>query len=122
SKATNTVSTVQLLIDPAAAAYARIEGADETGLIEGAGSSDNLQFSLANNDARVSIDDDVVTSTYNNGIFPAGIPIGVVVEVGDDDRHITKKVEVDPNVSFRNVQFVTVLVESGPHLAARDGR
>jgi rod shape-determining protein MreC len=121
-KVTNAAASVQLLIDPAAAAYARIEGADESGLVEGAGSSDNLEFSLADSDARVSVDAEVVTSSYNNGIYPAGISVGVVAEVKDDGRHITKKIEVAPSVNFRNLDFVAVLTESGPRLASREGR
>ena len=114
-------STVLLLIDPGAAAGARIVQADATGLIAGGGSSDNLSLNLIGNTSRVAVDDAVVTSSYNRGVFPPGIPIGSVAEVGADTRLLEKHIEVEPAVNFTNLDFVDILVESGPH-NARAGR
>ncbi|MDQ3783306.1 MAG: rod shape-determining protein MreC [Actinomycetota bacterium] len=107
-------STVLLLIDPGAAAGARIVQAGASGLITGGGSSDNLSLNLIGNTSRVAVNDTVVTSSYNRGVFPPGIPIGSVAEVGADSRLLEKKIEVEPAVNFTNLEFVDVLVESGP--------
>jgi len=112
---TDNSSTVLLLIDPGAAAGARIVQAGAAGLIAGGGSSDNLSLNLIGNTSRVAVDDVVVTSSYNRGVFPPGIRIGSVAEVGADNRLLEKEIEVEPAVNFTNLDFVDVLVESGPH-------
>jgi len=112
---TDNSSTVLLLIDPGAAAGARIVQAGAAGLIAGGGSSDNLSLNLIGNTSRVAVDDVVVTSSYNRGVFPPGIRIGSVAEVGADTRLLEKEIEVEPAVNFTNLDFVDVLVESGPH-------
>ncbi|MDQ3766239.1 MAG: rod shape-determining protein MreC [Actinomycetota bacterium] len=118
---TDNSSTVLLLIDPGAGAGARIVRPGATGLIAGGGSGDNLSLNLIGNTSRVAVGDLVVTSSYNRGIFPPGIPIGSVEEVGVDSRLLEKKIEVAPAVNFTNLDFVEVLVESGPH-GGRAGR
>lgn len=113
-QATRTSATVLLLTDPGAAAGARIVRPGVTGLIAGEGSSNNLSLNLIGNTSKVEVGDGVVTSSYNRGIFPPGIPIGRVVEVGADNRLLEKKIEVEPAVNFTDLDFVDVLVESGP--------
>ena len=108
-------ATVLMLIDPGAAAGARIVQARLAGLISGGGSGGNLSLNLIGNTSRVAVGDSVVTSSYNRGIFPPGIPIGRVVEVGADTRLLEKQIEVEPAVNFNDLDFVDVLVESGPH-------
>ncbi len=119
---TSNSSTVLLLIDPGAAAGARIVQAGAAGLIAGGGASDNLSLNLIGNTSKVAVDDVVVTSSYNRGIFPPGIPIGSVVDVGADSRLLEKEIEVAPAVNFTNLEFVDVLVESGPHGRRAGGR
>lgn len=113
-QATRSSATVLLLTDPGAAAGARIVQAGVTGLIAGEGSSNNLSLNLIGNSSKVGVGDRVVTSSYNRGIFPPGIPIGTVVEVGADNRLLEKEIEVEPAVNFTDLDFVDVLVESGP--------
>ncbi|MDQ3751760.1 MAG: rod shape-determining protein MreC [Actinomycetota bacterium] len=120
-QATENSSTVLLLIDPGAAAGARIVRAGAAGLIAGGGAGEDLSLNLIGNTSRVAVDDTVVTSSYNRGIFPPGIPIGSVVEVGADTRLLEKEIEVAPAVNFTNLDFVDVLVESGPR-GGRAGR
>ena len=121
-QATENSSTVLLLIDPGAAAGARIVRAGAAGLIVGGGASEDLSLNLIGNTSRVAVDDTVVTSSYNRGIFPPGIPIGSVVEVGADTRLLEKEISVAPAVNFTNLDFVDVLVESGPRGGRADIR
>jgi rod shape-determining protein MreC len=112
---------VLVIIDPTAAAGARIEGPRDTGTVEGQGIGLPLQMSDIGKDADVSVGDEVVTSGRNRSIFPPGIPIGEVilaqVEGGDPTMHI----EVDPYVDYRKLDYVSVLLESGPTTATAQG-
>jgi rod shape-determining protein MreC len=112
-------ATVLLLIDPDAAAGARIAGAGDTGAVRGNGGSELLSLELIESDADVSIGDEVVTSGYAGGIFPAGIPIGVVTEVGGQDAALERHIEVEAAADFTALDFVTVLLETGPRLKQR---
>ena len=112
-------ATVLLLIDPDAAAGARIEGERDTGAVRGNGGSEFLTLELVEPDADVSVGDDVETSGYDGGIFPPGIPIGVVTEVGGQDAALERHIEVDPAADFTALDFVTVLLETGPQVRQR---
>jgi rod shape-determining protein MreC len=109
-------STVLLLIDPDAAAGARIQGVRDTGAVEGRGASEHLKMSLIGGDARVNVDNIVVTSGLDGGIFPPGIPIGEVVEVGGEGSELEQEIKVTPFVDFTALDYVQVLLESGPNL------
>lgn len=120
-------STVLLLIDPGAFAGARVESdasagptSDYTGVVSGAGQSNPLTLSYVNTKARVSVDENVVTRGVDGGVYPAGIPIGTVASVrasGQLDQQIT----VEPSVDFANLQFVSVLLETGSKVKVPKG-
>ncbi len=114
-------ATVLYLIDPRGAASARVEGARDTGIVEGRGAGEPLKFDLVSANADAEENDTVVTSGYDGGIFPAGIPIGFIVDVGGDARQATKEIDVEPYVDFTSLDFVQVLVESGPMLSQNEG-
>ena len=112
-------STVLLLIDPEAAAGARINGEGPTGAVRGNGGSEDLSFEFVRSEADVSVGDEVVTSGYDGGIFPPGIPIGTVVEVGGQDAALQREIKVDPAADFPALDFVTVLLDTGPQTKTR---
>jgi rod shape-determining protein MreC len=112
-------ATVLLLIDPEAAAGARIDGQDTTGAVRGNGATENLSLEFVRSEADVSVGDEVVTSGYDGGIFPPGIPIGTVVEVGGSDAALEREIEVDPAAEFASLDFVTVLLDSGRQIKTR---
>ena len=107
-------ATVLLLIDPEAAAGARLEDAGTTGAVRGNGASEYLSLEFVRAEADVSLGDEVVTSGYDGGIFPPGIPIGTVTGVGGADNALEREIEVDPAADFTALDFVTVLLDSGP--------
>jgi len=109
-------ATVLLLIDPDAAAGARVEGERDTGVVRGRGGSEYLSLELIDPDAEVVVGDDVITSGYNGGVFPAGIPIGEVAEVGPQDAGLERDIRVDAAADFTALDFVTVLLETGSRL------
>lgn len=71
---------------------------------DGAG---NLVINNVPKSADVKQGDIIITSPYSN-YFPAGIPVGTVVEEGNLDN-LFKKVIVDPSVSFTDLEEVFIL-------------
>ncbi len=114
-------ATVLLLIDPRGAARARIEDGKDAGLVKGNGAAESLSLDLIGPGSEVEVDDEVITAGYDGGIFPPGIPIGAVSHVSGDVREPQRDIKVDPYVDFASLDFVQVLVESGPRLSLRGG-
>ena len=116
-------STVLLLIDPEGAAAATVrESREVVGTIQGHGAGQPLSFDFVDPDVEVKEGDEVVTSYYNEGIFPPNIRIGTVSDVGTDSAAAEQDIEVDPYVDFTSLDFVLVLLESGPKLEAQERR
>ena len=116
-------STVLLLIDPEGAAAATVrESREVVGTVQGHGAGQPLSFDFVDPDVEVNDGDEVVTSYYNEGIFPPNIRIGTVSDVGTDSAAAEQDIEVDPYVDFTSLDFVLVLLESGPKLEAQERR
>jgi rod shape-determining protein MreC len=111
---------VLFLIDPKGAARAKILKKDLLGLITGNGSGEELSLTNVDSEADVETGDEIVTSAYNQGIFPPGIPIGTVETVSGDTAAPQQNIDVEPFVDFQRLEIVTVLVDSGPRLS-QDG-
>jgi rod shape-determining protein MreC len=114
-------ATILYIVDPRGAARARVDGGRDAGTVQGRGGGQPLTFDYVSQNADADVGDKVVTSGYDGGIFPAGIPIGFISEVGGDARQATKEIEVEPYVDFTTLDFVQVLVESGPQLTQNEG-
>lgn len=114
-------ATVLLLIDSQAGAGARIEQSRDTGVVTGNGVGEDLSLELIDPDSDVGRYDEVETSGYNGGIFPPGIPIGVVVSAASEGPAVEQDIDVDPHVEFTSLDFVQVLLESGPRLDPEEG-
>ena len=117
-------STVLLLVDPQGAAGARIDKLGDTGLVTGNGGSRNLtlEFIASGDDTKVEIGDQVETSGQDEGLFPAGIPIGEVVGVEGDSAGLEQVIEVRPYVRPNALDFVEVLLHIGPVRVAKQDR
>lgn len=115
-------SIVLLLIDPQAAARARIKEKGFTGIARGNGSDQSLSLDDIHPEANVRIGDEVITSGYDLGIFPPSIPIGEVVEASGESAASEQDIEVEPWVNFNSLDFVEVLLESGPSLETRSDK
>jgi rod shape-determining protein MreC len=119
---TDDTATVLLLIDPRGAAGARIADRRDTGKIQGNGDNDRLSLELIGSNSDVFPADMVITSGYNEGIFPPGIPIGIVDEVIGDVRAPDHTIVVEPFVNFNELDYVLVLLETGQSVAEDGGR
>lgn len=115
-------SVVLLLIDPEAGAAARTEDTHDIGSVRGNGASEPLSLTLVSPDAEVDVGDRVITSGFDLGIFPSGIPIGVVAEASGPGPELEQRIDVEPYVDFNKLEFVLVLLETGPELTQGERR
>lgn len=108
-----TVSRVLLAIDPNFAAAARVARTGENGVVEGA-DTDPLRLSLFDAEGEVETGDEVVTSAYENGTFPDGIPVGVAEVVAEPTSGEAREVTVRPYVAFTRLDAVLVVLRRPP--------
>ena len=109
---TPNASRVLLAIDPSFSAAARSGTTGEVGVIDGRG-GDPMVLRLLDPAAPVAEGDSVVTSSYQGGVFPAGIPIGNVSAVTEGASPLTREVLVNPFVDFTRLQHVLVVFSTG---------
>lgn len=107
-QSTRSASRVLLAIDPNFSAAARVARLGETGPITGQGGNP-LRFRPLDPEAEIEEGDEIVTSSYSNGIFPSGIPIGAVESVGEATTLLNRDVDVRPFVDFTRLDHVLVV-------------
>jgi len=109
-----TTSEILLLIDRTSAVASRIAPSGQTGLLEGDG-SDVPRLEMFNPDARVGVGDRVVTSGYDKGLYPPGIPIGTVVSAPPAQSNLSRVVKIQPYVDFSSLDYVLLVIgQSAP--------
>jgi len=108
-----TTCTVQLIIDPRSAVGGRLAGTGETGLVVGERNKD-LQMEFVPPEADVPPGEEVVTSGYQGGLYPPGLPIGVVSHEYTDPASLTKVIRVSPAVDFASLEFVLIVTGATP--------
>lgn len=106
-------SKVLMVIDPQHSVGARLTGSGETGVIVGRSEQD-LRFDLIDLMTKVEVGETVVTSGFDKGIYPPGIPIGRVSSVGEARHGLSRTALVKPFVDFTRLDTVLVLLSSGP--------
>ena len=109
---TPNASRVLLAIDPSFSAAARTARTGEVGVLDGRG-GDPMVLRLLDPAATVDVGDPIVTSSYQGGVFPAGIPIGTVSQVTEGTSPLTREVQVNPYVDFTRLHHVVVVFTSG---------
>ncbi|MBW3662668.1 MAG: rod shape-determining protein MreC [Actinobacteria bacterium] len=105
---TPSASRVLLAIDPNFGAAARVATSLEQGQIAGQG-ADLMRFQPFDPELDIDVGAEIVTSSYSNGIFPSGIPIGSVASVGETTTLLTRDVLVRPYVDFTSLNIVLVV-------------
>lgn len=108
---TPSASRVLLTIDPNFAAAARAARTGEIGSVDGRG-SDPMQLEPLEPSADIRVGDEIVTSSFAGGVFPGGIPIGVVADAGDPTARLTRSITVLPYVDFTRLQHVLVVLSA----------
>lgn len=102
-------ATVLLLTDPQSGVSVRLEGTNQPGVANGRAGGDLLRLEAVPPDVRVRKGDLVFTSGLNISIYPAGIPVGRVVEVRRIPGAIEQTILVRPVVDVGRASFVQAL-------------
>jgi len=108
---TPSASRVLLAIDPSFSAAARSGRTGEIGTLSGRGGEPMLLQPL-DPSADIELRDIVVTSSYAGGVFPGGLPIGVVTDAGDPAARLTRTIQVLPYVDFTRLHHVHVVLSA----------
>jgi rod shape-determining protein MreC len=108
---TPTAARVLLAIDPNFSAAARAARTGEIGSISGRG-SDPMLLQPLEPGADIQRGDEIVTSSFAGGVFPGGIPIGVVADEGDTTARLTRSITVLPYVDFTRLHHVLVVLSA----------
>jgi rod shape-determining protein MreC len=112
---------VLLLTDAGSAVGVRIGESGETGLARGTGGR-NLELELVSRAAldqgAVKPGDIVLTSGYQGGIYPAGLPVGRVERVDLAARGTSYTISVRPFVRFSQLDIVSVAVSAAEVIEA----
>ncbi len=105
-----TTAEIMFITDPESAVGVRVGESGETGLVRGNGR--DLELKLVSRPAldqgAVKPGDMVVTSGYQGGIYPAGVPVGRVETVHRASRGTSYKIVVRPFVRFSQLDVVAV--------------
>jgi rod shape-determining protein MreC len=110
---------ILLMIDTHHSVGARLTGSSEVGVITGRG-LDDPRCELIDPTTEVTHGEEVVTSGYDRGIFPPGIPVGRVDKVQQARDGLTQTATIRPFVDFSKLEFVRVLTSTGPAEDVKD--
>ena len=111
---------VQLVTDSESSVAAKIQGSRAEGVVSGSVTG-RIIMDYVDRDIKIDPKLVVVTSGYG-GVYPADIPIGIVVSVGEEDVNSYKDIEVQPFLDFRVIEEVMVLiVPEGPNTVGMPG-
>lgn len=98
---------VQLITDPESYVAAVVQGTRAEGILV-APEAGQLGMDFVERDEEVQVNRIVITSSAS-GVFPKGVPIGVVESVGEVDVDVYKQIRVRPFVDFRRLEEVMVI-------------
>lgn len=104
-------SRVMLAIDPNFFAAAQLAASGETGPVNGRG-GDPLSFQPLDPEIEIEVGMELVTSSYDHGLYPAGIPIGTVAEASEPSTSLQREVLIRPFVDFTRLHQLLVVVNA----------
>ncbi len=108
---------VGLILDDTQAVSAAVTGSEAWGVLKTVSTegTPTMQLRFVKQSAEVAKDDQVVTSGFasKNGelrsIYPKGLPIGIVTNVGNDPADLHKTVQVTPFADFDRIDEVMIV-------------
>jgi rod shape-determining protein MreC len=104
-------ATVLLVTDPASGVAATLARGKAPGIVKGSGAQ-LLSFQPVRAGTAVRRGDPVVTQGYQGGVFPAGLPVGVVERVDPAGAaSLVPRVAVRPYAALGALDVVAVVVE-----------
>jgi rod shape-determining protein MreC len=102
-------ATVLLVTDPSSGVAASLAGTKAPGVLHGRGDG-LLSFQPLQVDTRIAQGDTVVTQGYQGGVFPAGLPVGMVERVDRGGASLVPTVTVRPFASLGKLDQVAIVV------------
>lgn len=118
TKARGGSAEVMLMTDPNSAIPVRVQRTRAQGILEGTG-KEYCRIKYISRNADVKVGDHVITAGLA-GVFPAGVPVGVVTEVANRDDAVTQDVRVVPAVDFRRLPDEVLVLLEVPTFPAGD--
>jgi rod shape-determining protein MreC len=113
---TGSEALVTLLTDESSAVQARDQDTGAFGVVQHGQGEGSLIMDRVTKDKRVEEGQVIVTAGTRSkqypSLFPAGIPIGVVISVGQSDTAPYKQIQIQPFVDFSSLDAVTALIAS----------
>lgn len=117
---TPSASSVQLILDPNSAVSARVQGGTVHGVAMPSDADPGLlSLKMVPQEEQVSTGEVVVTAglqanaQHLSSLLPAGIPLGQITSVSQDELATTKTIQVTPFVDFGSLDRVLVLKVHG---------
>lgn len=101
-----------LLLDRQSAVDALVQRSRARGIVRGDGRT-SLEFEFFVRESDVVVGDEVITSGLG-GIYPKGLRLGRVVEVGEATGQLTQVAVVRPAVDLGRLEQVFVMLRRGP--------
>ena len=84
-----------------------VEGKNTRGLLEGTGQNTlKLKYVVKNDDIEIG---DKLATSGKDGIFPKGIPVGIVITVNKNKSGIFADIEVMPFNNFKQLDEVLIV-------------
>jgi rod shape-determining protein MreC len=106
---TEHVSTVLLIADPISTVGVRMVGSQEIGTLDGTG-SDLLELTLFNPNARMSPGEELRSFGPPGSPYPAGLPVGRVVEVHNRSGGLAPVATVRPYARLSALDVVGIVI------------
>jgi rod shape-determining protein MreC len=109
-----TAALVTLLTDESSAVQARDQDTGAFGVVRHGAGQSSLILDRVTKDKVVKVGQVIVTAGTRSkqypSLFPANIPIGYVVSVGQSDTAPFKQIQIQPFVDFSSLDAVTALI------------
>jgi rod shape-determining protein MreC len=116
TQVTGSAALVTLLTDESSAVQAQDQDTGAFGVVQHGQGQGSLIVDRVTKDKRVARGDVIVTAGTRAkqypSLFPPGIPIGIVISVGQSDTAPYKQIQIQPFVDFTSLDAVTALITS----------
>lgn len=110
---------VQLIVDSESSVAAKVQGGTAEGILQGT-ISGALIMDYVERD-QVVVEGVVIVTSGMGGIYPRGIPVGVVTGVGEEDVNIYKQIEVRSLLDLHGLDEVMVITNPPPEANLQEG-
>jgi rod shape-determining protein MreC len=114
TQVTGSTALVTLLTDESSAVQVRDRDTNAFGVLQHGQGEGSLIVDGVTKDKRVSEGDVIVTAGTRSrkypSLFPANIPIGYVVSVGQSDTALYKQIQIQSFVDFSSLDAITALI------------